>query len=686
MCEIAISESKTASRKFSPATIRIAIICLGVFCTLFFWFLFVKENVQKHPIISAQGGAEGSLIIRSEEEISQQITIDHTNGTIGSIDLYFGQTSLFSIGFQEQLEIQTALINEHGETVNRETTMLKFATTDKFVEVLSDLENLPNGIYTLKILNLTEEENPSRTLLYGDFVSSSNLQDGNQFLEGSLYLLSRSTSTYKAVAVAYLFFQVILWCSIMLIYQMIYVWKLEKRKIYTFAFAMLCFIYLFLQVPNGTPDEQTHYLSSYRVSNQLLLIKEDASRDVSLRPSDQLGGTNFISWNTSSMESYNYFFEHLFDRTEESPRENLITVSTLWNSSVFETFNYLPSALSITISRILHIGPMGTYTLARLANIVCVLFLFYFSMKRLPFGQELFFVIACFPVFLQEVASISYDALILGISYFAMAEVLHYLYSNEKSISKKEKIFTLLLFFCLGAFKSGIYSLIPLFLLIPKFVNQIKTKNKKGYLETFTMLWVLFFGMIFFTLLFRGRIDTISYNGFPIAQDGTTLYYSIKYIVMHPWAMIKMFYYTFFTKLFYFYLSSSIGALGWFNLPLNDSFIFLFALTAIFSAISSSHSKIFPSKGERIWWSISLLGVLAIISVALINGWTSYLRGDISGLQGRYFLPLLPIALITVFRNRKIQYKQNYSNFLIFWLIGISYISLQYYWSIILAR
>lgn len=695
---------KEKPKKKASLKVILFILALGLLSTCFFWQVSVKNALNKQQVIAVYGALleeREDAIKLTQQEIYQPIQIAQQ---MDSLAVYFGRaTQGLSIGQQETIDIYITLLNEQNEVVLENTLPLSLEQGEGFQQVLTGLSSLAQGNYTLALKSNTPEDLASRTVHLGGDIATNQWaytqQDGvNKTLDGSIYLMLNSAKTYIRLALPYLTLQLVFWGVVVLIYYMACVFKMSKAKVFTVVISLLCVCYTFLQTPYSTPDEEMHYESAYRVSNVLLQAENaQETQTVWMRPTDaQVGFPNAVKTN---IENYTYFYGNLFHFTSDSARHNLVETPAVVPSNIGEWFNYFPAALGITLGRVAHVGGVGTFMIARVFTMLVFLFFFYMAMKRLPFGKNAFFAIACLPMFLQEISSVSYDALILGLVYFTIAEVLNYTYrpkmgtlqQSTSQIKTPEKVFVLICFFWLASFKSGIYALIPAFLLVPYVLQQWRAKNKKQAGMAFGAICLLFISILFFAVLTRGRvtpgIDGTTYNGFPVYRvDNTTLLYSIQSIITHPFEMLKLFYRTFFNIHFLSFLRSAVGNLGWFNLKLNDGLTFLFVFTVIFSAISKQKDTLFPTKSERIWWAVCSLGLLGALTVALLISWTPYLLTNAEGIQGRYMLPFLPIALFTILRNRKIQYQKDYTIFLIFCLLFLSYITLQSYTGITLNR
>ena len=67
---------------------------------------------------------------------------------------------------------------------------------------------------------------------------------------------------------------------------------------------------------------------------------------------------------------------------------------------------------------------------------------------------------------------------------------------------------------------------------------------------------------------------------------------------------------------------------------------------------------------ERILFLIIYFGVLGLVMTAMLLGWTPNSSDIIQGVQGRYLLPVLPLALIA-FRNNTIESKIDFTSYII---------------------
>ena len=121
------------------------------------------------------------------------------------------------------------------------------------------------------------------------------------------------------------------------------------------------------------------------------------------------------------------------------------------------------------------------------------------------------------------------------------------------------------------------------------------------------------------------------------------------------------------THSYYFFtdLGNSLGMAG--NIGKGYGmllWIFLFYMSFLDSRkennLSSQQNTVY-----KIWSSVVILGIVTLILTALYISFTAVSAGEIKGVQGRYFLPLMPLFLM-LFHSNKIQigYDENKLNFI----------------------
>jgi uncharacterized membrane protein len=133
-----------------------------------------------------------------------------------------------------------------------------------------------------------------------------------------------------------------------------------------------------------------------------------------------------------------------------------------------------------------------------------------------------------------------------------------------------------------------------------------------------------------------------------------------------------------------FYLKSMLGArLGWLNINVPNFLIFMFIILLMLSILKVKNEKLYFNKKDRCLIVIIICLVFSLVCAAMLLSWTPLSYNTIEGVQGRYFLPILPLALL-LFRNSTIALKKSIDNILIFsiWILQILTIASVLQWII----
>ena len=98
-----------------------------------------------------------------------------------------------------------------------------------------------------------------------------------------------------------------------------------------------------------------------------------------------------------------------------------------------------------------------------------------------------------------------------------------------------------------------------------------------------------------------------------------------------------------------FYVTSLLGKeLGWFEIPINLTIIAAFLVLLLLSSLKKQDEPQSIKLGGKLWMAFLCAGVFLIVELGMFTGWTPLGFSTIEGVQGRYFLPILPLLLLLV--------------------------------------
>lgn len=479
------------------------------------------------------------------------------------------------------------------------------------------------------------------------------------------------------------------------------------RKLeHVFVAAGLFFGGLFLCVlpPLSAPDEVSHYISAYQLSNHLMGKQANyKTGHVMVRAEDwfledvtgeyqyEVDGDTLVAVNqeeTSSivlgqtlMESTYWeihrlgFFKHADvsgtkirdrgvdgtgdleeDGMEDSQKVNNgqpdsqdeaepgYAVST-YPPVVTTPLAYVPQAVGITLARLLGMNSIGLAYLGRLFNLLFYVGMTFLAMRRLPFGKEVLFGAALLPMTLHLTGSMSYDAIILALAFYFTAVCLDLAYNKEK-VQVCDIVVLAAVVAVMGPCKMVYAVLMALCFLIPvrKFGGWRNYILSAGaVLAAFVIAMVLVNSQTI--ALYTSETETYV----TWAEEAG---YSMGQLLSSPKLLFKMFYNTLLWQAEYYHLTMIGAYLGNVDVVLDVPYLIVMLLSLGLLGLSfrKPGETIKISKGQRYLIWLICLGCAGAVMFSMLLAWTPVSSRVITGVQGRYFLPFLPVLLMS-FKN-----------------------------------
>lgn len=504
-------------------------------------------------------------------------------------------------------------------------------------------------------------------LWHGQDVKAGVLETGDRFLFGWYGLLFAAVLAALAVGG---------W--LLLVKQ----WKLENTF---FVTAMLFgLLYLFVLPPLSAPDEVSHYITAYRLSNSLLgqpatdekgfvLIREEDVKiedwygELSAVQAGEADGLTVIG-QTLTEETYREIYETGF---LGEPGEGGTAVSNQWPVNT-TPLAYVPQALGISLARVLQFGSLGLLYLGRFFNLLFYVTVTWLAMRRLPFGKEVLFGVSFLPMTLHLSGSMSYDIMILAMSFFITALCMELAFVKEK-VTWKDLLLLMALVFVLGPCKMVYAPILGLCLLVPvkKFGNWRKwALSAAAVLAAFGIAMVL----VNSQTIVMYATETESYVGW--AEEAG---YSFAELLHNPGRVLQLFYNTILWQAEHYH-QTMIGAyLGNLDVVLDVPYlaVVIFTVCLILLSLRKPGEELILVKGKRLWIWFLCAACVGITMFSMLLAWTPVSSAVIKGVQGRYFLPILPVFLFTIKNNFIVLTKNRDRNLLFIMMVLNSYVVLR---------
>lgn len=458
------------------------------------------------------------------------------------------------------------------------------------------------------------------------------------------------------------------------------------HKMFFCVSVLLGVLYLTVLPPISAPDEDSHFAGAYSYSNVLLGgrrsngeagYRENGNnivyQNIPCRKSDEITLNKIYDFDyVWQYPGFSYWLNIKNEFNEYTGIENQfggVFQSRFAPGSSF--ISYLPSIVGITIGRIVGLGTVQLLFLGRLLNLLFYCVLISLAIKKIPFGKIAITIAALFPMSLHLAASFSYDAVLISSCVFFISYVLYLAYTKEKIYWMDILILLLTMLFVSSA--KVIYSLIALLIII---IPIKKFASKKNYFFTLILLIVIIGLNIYIS-------SGANIGGY--LDDNSSEYFTLAYSLNHIGQVIRLIINSYMVQ-GQDYLFTMIGQkLGWldYNIPIILIFAFMFII--IISIFIKD--EIVPSLKTR----IVSLGIFALIMAgftATVVMWTPLQNSTISGMQGRYFLEIFCLLLISLVgqNNKLISVSKDITSIIVYTAVFLNILSLIVVFNITMLR
>ncbi|MGI5959032.1 MAG: DUF2142 domain-containing protein [Massiliimalia sp.] len=665
-------------RRYRHVIALIAIL-LATFFIGYYFDVFVIQGTSQSPACIIQSQPAYSVIpdLKKGDTISQQFEADGRDITGFALD--FGTYQRANPG-----TLYFTLTDVETGTVLFEQRMASNGLADnQFHQII--FENAPVSCekgQKLSINVYVEDLAPDATLtLYrterDGYYQGVHIR--NDRIEEDFDLAFQVYSGQNAYlrVVYYLF---IVGCALffMFVYVFVFVWR-GKPKRELIAVLVIFFFgaaYSLLLPPNAVPDEPNHFTTAYHYSNVLLGTDQYDNYDegyVGMRAGD----VSFIGLNAKpDISVYSTIKDHLL---ETCPIEDMVQSSA--NIIPAPQFLYTFSTLGITLGRVLHLGLVPTYYLGRFFNLFAYCIAVYFAMKLMPFGKMTMFGISMLPIALQQVGSVSYDVMINALAFLLIGAVFYLAYGERKKpIRFIEMILVCILGILLTMCKTGAYALIFLLVFIIPW-KRFSSKKTAYWFKGSAVIGIVV-GFLIYSLISSICFVQANPSIYLKWTETPTLAYTVGDLLSDPVHTIQLFVRT----LAYqkdFYTETVTGHLSWFTIKMSPFLMIVFGVWILLTGIRPLKEEQKMTAGVKWWVALLALGCFGIVLLGMAIGWTPNTYEIIQGVQGRYFLPFLPLLLLLV-RGSWLNLSKNADGVIIFSGLWIQLLTILDYARIIL--
>lgn len=645
----------------------VILIGVTVFLVVFmnYFYFHIIKSYENGPVRLVN-----TLISNAtENELKEGDTLTQTFSGIKEFDGF--HIKMFSANGTKQDKIEVKLFeqdtNKEIQTWTYDFTQLVESKMYDF-RLQDNIQEKEEKSYCISVTVLQEKEDSELHVFSTGVNAYQTYEQGEMAINGEVQTQDAIFDVYQYKNGIYGFLQniyIVLFVlciaiTIFIVYSGFY--RKEKiEKIFVPVVIVWGIIYMIILPPFSSPDEPIHFGTAYKISNEMLGKKALGENNVVVMRKDDAE----VAYGTiPTVKTYEYTLQSFFDGVQD-------TTPTEWMHSNLNSKNiitHLPGAIGISIARVLGLGSIPLIYLGRIMNLLFYVILVYLAIKIAPFGKMVFFALSMTPMMLELISSYSYDAIVNALAFLSIALLLRAIYGEVK-IGIKEMAELVVLTMLLAPSKI-VYSLIFVLCI---FIPKEKFKNKWVYCGSIV---AIFTAVILSNMYINmGAMSQVSGTGNKgVAVQNVVEQYSLKWCIQNPLHACKIYLYT--TRAFgLYYLKTMFGSLlGWLELPVSHLAIYAFALLTAASFLFERDNKKKIFLVHKVITLGILLGVYVFVLFSMFSTCTPFGTDVILGVQGRYFLTVMPLFLL-VLTNDKIRIKRIFQKyFILFFHMGNIYV------------
>jgi uncharacterized membrane protein len=407
--------------------------------------------------------------------------------------------------------------------------------------------------------------------------------------------------------------------------------------------------------PFQSPDEYNHFFRAWQVSEGCLLPEKTSDA--------RLGG--YLPQSLDNLKnSFLYLKNNYAAKTTKSAilaslylplNSSLRIFIDFPNTAIYAPTAYFPQSIGIFIGRFLGFSPLLIFYLARWTNLLFWILIVYHSIKLMPFHKWTLFFCALLPASLVISSSLNADVITNALCFWLIASFLQNVHN----------FVGLMLIMLVTTLNKLVYA--P-FLLLSK-ISVYENKRYQRFfvgLACIVLVTILFWGFLSKTLFIPYENYHPAYRNLQTLNENVNSDKQMAFIIENPFTFTKIVLRSFGQSL----PSTSahlVGKFGWeknYLPPIGIALLWLGLSALIFSQNNPL------SKRDRLWIFFCTISCLIFFSITMYALWCPVGSPVLLNLQGRYFFPLLPLALL-IWGNFKYKLEQIWvvSTNLLIWVI-----------------
>lgn len=422
--------------------------------------------------------------------------------------------------------------------------------------------------------------------------------------------------------------------------------KTVYLKVYIFMIFVYGLLFAYFTPPMQSPDENTHFYNSYALSEGMVFAEVGGSG------ADQKIGRMFPQNVEMFVRYYSTRFSDDNDRLSVDQLETASYIATAEEEDVFVTYwnadtnpiSYIGPIIGMVMVRYLHFAPFTLYNFliaGRVANLLLFALISAMAIKTTPIMRKTMILLLLMPETLSLASSLNYDALLIP-TVFLLFSLVMALNLQERKITKHEKLLLLFISIVLLCVKQAYFPLLLLAFSIP--IERFSSK-KQYTMMVLSCLVVPGIIYLVYKIPSDGTVGAVKNVADAYIQQKQQAQYILSHLLQIPMIIGNSI-----CKYGMFYAKSFFGNLGPLKISYSPIYMTGYFVILVLTMLEDLKTLVAISIKTRLLALVGLISAIILIFIGTYVIWTSHKVGIgvnyVDGVQGRYFIMLIPYFLV----------------------------------------
>ncbi|MCR5234622.1 MAG: DUF2142 domain-containing protein [Lachnospiraceae bacterium] len=402
--------------------------------------------------------------------------------------------------------------------------------------------------------------------------------------------------------------------------------RLRHEHLFLVLYFALGMAYMVVSPLSSVPDETEHMLRAYGITiGDFVPPVNDNGEGGSYVPANLT-----YQWDRSGSR-LEYMVNNI--RMEASDDKTFAVYS---NTAFYSPLTYVPQAVGMFVTRLVCNRPYVIAYAGRMCELIASGILMFYAIKLMPFGKNILLVLSLLPMNMYECASLSGDGMAYAVTLLVIAYCLWLRYEKSNTMNRREIVYLYLLLALVASCKIVYAPFVLMAFIIP--VDRFG--DRKRYLVHLICAGVMIFVLAVGWPIGIGSRYLLEFT------EGVSASKQTVYVLTRPWDFLQIMINTLMQEGEWLFKTYFAASLSYFSVGCNIVMVFISFGSLVFVCIME---RIYSPEDERNikWWKrpTVIIGLATLASIvftflSLYIEWTPYRASAVTGLQGRYFIPL----------------------------------------------